>query len=97
MGTANVTDIVVTCEDKRSIGGTAAGLSGSSVVLQNNGGDNLTVAAAGTFKFAIPLAAGATYNVTVLTQPSNRTCTVTNGTGTVGGTDVTNIIVTCVP
>lgn len=97
VGTSNVTDIVVTCEDKHTIGGTIAGLAASPVVLQNNGGDNLTVNANGSFTFATPLAEGQTYNVTVLTQPANRTCTVTNGSGTVGTTDVTTIVVTCVP
>lgn len=97
VGTSNVTDIVVTCEDKHTIGGTVSGLSGSAVVLQNNGGDNLTVNANGQFTFATPLAQGATYAVTVLTQPTNRTCTVTNGSGTVGATDVITVVVTCLP
>ena len=97
VGTANVTDVVVTCEDKHTIGGTAAGLSGSPVVLQNNGGDNLTVNANGQFTFATPLAQGQTYAVTILTQPTNRTCTVAGGSGTVGATNVISVVVTCVP
>src|SRR5262249_9002445 len=51
-----------------SVGGTVSGLSGS-VVLQDNGGDNLTVSANGTFTFATSLATGAAYNVTVKTNP----------------------------
>src|SRR5215472_4162135 len=77
-----------------SVGGTASGLSGSAV-LQDNGGDNLTVTANGTFTFATKLAAGAAYNVTVATSPAGQTCTVANGTGTIGSANVTGVTVTC--
>src|SRR5688572_1308876 len=55
----------------RTIGGSLAGLSGSGLVLQNNGGDNLTINANGPFTFATSITQGNAYNVTVLTQPSN--------------------------
>jgi len=94
---SNITNITVTCStNSYAVGGTTTGLAGSeSVVLQNNGGDNLTVSANGSFTFATPVAQGSTYNVTVLTQPSTQTCTVTNGSGTMGGANVTNVSVTC--
>jgi Galactose oxidase, central domain len=96
---ANVTNVVVSCtatSNTFTIGGTITGLTASGLVLQNNGGDNLTVSSGATaFTFATPVAAGATYNVTVLTQPSGQTCSVTaNGTGTANA-DVTNVAVTC--
>jgi hypothetical protein len=79
-----------------SVGGTVSGLaSGGSVVLQNNGGNDLSVAASGAFTFSTPLAAGAAYHVTVRTNPTGQTCTVANGTGTVGAANVTNVAVTC--
>jgi hypothetical protein len=78
-----------------SVGGTVSGLSSGAVVLQDNGGDNLSVAANGSFTFATLLAAGATYNVTVLTNPTGQTCTVANGVGTVGSANITNVAVTC--
>src|ERR1700690_1300006 len=64
-----------------SVGGSASGLTGSNLVLQNNGGDNLGVAASGAFKFATPLITGDSYNISVLSQPTspNQTCLVTNG------------------
>jgi len=70
---------------------------GSGLALQNNGGNNLTVSANGTFTFTTALATGAAYSVTVLTQPSNPTqvCTVTNGTGTVASAAITNVAVNC--
>ena len=77
-----------------SVGGTVSGLSGT-VVLQDNGGDTLNVAANGGFTFATPLASGAAYNVTVATNPTGQTCTVANGSGTVGSANVTNVAVTC--
>jgi len=77
-----------------TIGGILSGLSGS-VVLQNNGADNLVLNADGPFTFNGSLLPGVSYNVTVLTQPAGQTCTVTNGAGIMGGTDVTNVDVSC--
>ena len=69
--------------------------SGKSVVLQNNGGNNQTVTNPAT-TFAFPAQNnGTAYNVTVLTQPVGQTCLVTNGTGTLAGANVTNVLVTC--
>jgi hypothetical protein len=78
----------------RSIGGSLSGLEGS-LVLQNNGAGNLTLSANGAFTFAAAVADGAAYNVTVLTQPDYRQCTVANGQGT-AVTNVTHISVSCV-
>src|SRR5207237_1422033 len=77
-----------------SVGGTVSGLSGT-VVLQDNGGDNLSVAANGSFTFATKLASGSAYSVTVLTQPSGQTCAVTAGTGTIASANVTSVAVAC--
>src|SRR6266568_8630617 len=77
-----------------TVGGSITGLSGT-VVLQDNGGDNLTATADGTFTFATPLADGSGYSVTVSTQPSGQTCTVANGSGTIAGANVTNVGVSC--
>lgn len=81
----------------RTIGGTVTGLTGSGLVLRNNGGDNLAVSASGAFTFATSIAEGSAYAVTAFTQPSNpsQTCVVSNGSGTVGGSNVTNVQVAC--
>ena len=76
------------------VGGTVSGLSGT-VVLQDNGGDDLSVSASGGFTFATALAAGSAYDVTVKTNPAGQICSVANGSGTVGSSDITNIAVTC--
>lgn len=81
------------------VGGTVSGLPAStSVVLQNNGTDNLTVSANGGFTFPTVVESEKAYSVTVLTQPAGATCTVANGSGTIdaNGTDVSNVTVTCV-
>jgi AICAR transformylase/IMP cyclohydrolase PurH len=92
----------VACGGNAGIGGTVNGLAnGQTVVLQNNGADNLSVvgttAASIDFDFATSIASGSTYNATVLTQPLGQTCTVANGSGTidVNGSGVSNIVVTC--
>ncbi len=101
VGSSNVTNVNVTCATNTSsysIGGSLSGLTpgaGISVVLQDNAGDDLTLANNGTFTFATQIAIGATYNVTVKTQPTGQTCSVTSGSGTVGSSNVTGIRVTC--
>ena len=77
-----------------TIGGLASGLAGS-MVLQNNGSDNLTVSASGTFTFATAVTNGSTYNITVLTQPAGQTCTVSTGAGAVSVGNVANVAVVC--
>jgi exo-beta-1,3-glucanase (GH17 family) len=95
--TSNVTNIGVTCASTPSIGGTLSGLTSGSVVLQNNGGNNLTVTNNGSFTFSEDVASGGAYAVTVLTQPANgETCVVANGSGTATA-DVTSVTVTCTP
>lgn len=82
---------------KYRVGGQVSGLTGTGLVLQNNGGDDLTVSEAGDFAFETELEAGADYAVTVKTQPSvpTQACTLAMGSGTVGTADVTNVQVTC--
>jgi S-formylglutathione hydrolase FrmB len=100
VASANVTNVAVSCTNNSttggsfSVGGTASGLSGT-VVLQDNGGDNVSVSANGSFTFPTSLASGASYNVTVMTYPSGQTCTVANGSGTVASANVTNVAVSC--
>jgi len=77
-----------------TVGGTLTGITGT-VVLQNNSGDNLSLSSEGAFTFSTSLANGASYAVTVLTQPSGQACTVTNGTGSIDEANVTNVSVSC--
>src|SRR6202521_2076521 len=85
------------CSPTYTVGGMVTGLTGSGLVVRDNGGDNLVVPASGPFTFATKLASGAVYNVTVYTQPTSpsQTCVVTSGSGTVGASNVTNVSVAC--
>jgi len=70
-------------------------VTGAGRVLQLNGGANLSVNADGSFKFTTLLAAGSVFGVTVLSQPANETCAVTNGGGAMPAAEVTNVGVSC--
>jgi sugar lactone lactonase YvrE/uncharacterized protein YjdB len=90
-----------------TVGGTLSGLaSGASVVIKNtfpvgpvNSSETLTLNANGSFTFKTALGVsgytGNEYTVTVTTQPTGQTCTVTNGSGTVSTSNITNVGVSC--
>lgn len=97
--TANITNVQVNCvTNTYTIGGTVSGLAGSGLVLQNNAGDDLPVAADGSFTFATPVADLGAYNVSVSAQPTapSQVCSVVNGSGNVAAANVTNVQVNCV-
>jgi sugar lactone lactonase YvrE len=78
-----------------TIGGTISGLSASGLTLDDNGGNTLMVASGATmFTFSTALASGAAYAVTVASQPTGETCTVTSGTGTATA-NVTSVAIAC--
>jgi hypothetical protein len=103
----DITDVRVTCVDVDGggvpapqllhVAGTATGLSGSGLVVRNNGGDNLPISSSGQFEFLTALPAGAPFNVTVAVQPTNpaQECTVLRGAGTIGVDDATHVDVRC--
>ena len=80
-----------------TIGGTISGLTASGLMLSDSTDTVSPAANATSFVFPTPLASGASYSVTVSAQPSGQTCTVTNGSGTVGSSNVTNVQVACAP
>ena len=99
VGGGPVTSVQISCVTTEfSIGGTVSGLNGSGLVLQNNGADNLAIAANGPFKFPTSLPNGSAYSVVVSTQPNSPTqaCLASNSAGIVNGADVTNVEVVCV-
>ena len=95
---ANVTSVGIVCATNTyTVGGTVSGLVGSGLVLRNNGGDDLPVSADGAVSFATPVASGATYGVTVFTQPTSpaQTCSVSGGSGTMAQANVTTVGIVC--
>jgi len=98
VGSANVAGISVSCTTNSfTIGGTVSGLFGAGLVLQNNGGNDLAITNNGVFTFSTAILSGSTYAVTVFTQPTApaQNCLMTNGSGTLGATNVTNVGVNC--
>lgn len=95
----DVIDIEVDCiTDTFTVGGNVSGLAGTGLVLQNNGGDDLAIAANGAFEFATELTDGSAYKVTVVAQPGSplQTCGVVNATGVIDGADVDDVQIDCV-
>jgi large repetitive protein len=93
---AAVTTVKITCTTNTyTIGGTVMGLVGGGLVLQDNGADDLTIAADGPFTFATKVAALKPFAVTVKTQPIGQTCVVTGGTGNVAAGNITSVAVNC--
>ena len=94
----NITNVAVSCSTASyTIGGTVGGLTGTGLVLQDNGGDSLPVTANGAFTFATSIASGDAYTASVSAQPGipTQTCVVANGSGTVTSASVANISVSC--
>ena len=98
IATSQVTNVSVSCvTDSFTVGGFVSGLIASGLVLQNNGGDDLVRNGSGAFEFTTPLVDGSAYAVTVKTQPPDlsQVCVINSGSGTLAGTDVTNVSVFC--
>jgi serine/threonine-protein kinase len=80
-----------------SVGGQVMGLTGTGLVLRNNGVDDLPVSSSGAFVFATQVATGTAYVVTVATQPEGQYCGVRYGSGVVGTHAVSGVLVDCIP
>lgn len=95
--TTNIDNIVLTCKPVTyTVGGSVNNLTTDGLIIQNNGGNNLAIAAgASSFQFSMPAIQGQNYNVTILTQPPGLTCNITNGSGTNIRSNITNINIDC--
>lgn len=84
--------------NQHHVGGTLSGLaSGSSVVIQLNGANDLTLTANGSFQFPQSLSFEDSYIVTVFSQPSSpaQTCTLSGASGTLPDADVSSVLLSC--
>jgi N-acetylneuraminic acid mutarotase len=96
VGLQTITVPIVCTPSNYTVGGAVSGLSGGkTVVLNDNGGNATTVSANGSFTFSTPVAYQSPYAVTIATQPTGESCTVTNGSGTTPAANVTNVTVAC--
>jgi 6-phosphogluconolactonase (cycloisomerase 2 family) len=91
---SKVTNVNVSCSGvPYTVSAVVTGLTNvNGLVIQNNGGDNLTITASGTYSFATPVTSGQEYNVTILTQPAGRACSVLSGSGTIMSSRVTAVV-----
>jgi len=94
--TAAVTTVSIICSTNAyTVGGSLTGVTGT-ITLQNNGTDTLSLTAIQTpFTFTNEVAYGAPYTVLVTTPPTTQTCSLSQGTGTMGAGNVTNVAVSC--
>ena len=68
---------------------------GTTVVLQNNKGDNITIAAGATsFIFPTKVGTGVGYDIRIYSHPQ-QTCKIYHGKGTVSTADITDVILEC--
>lgn len=93
---ASVTSVQVTCTiNTYPIGGTITGANATGLVLAN-GTDTFTVSLGeSTFLMPTKQPMGATYMVSVQSEPTGLSCQVSNGTNTMPAAAVTNIMVSC--
>jgi Common central domain of tyrosinase/Polyphenol oxidase middle domain len=99
----NVQLFTVTCDTPYTVGGTITGLvSGSSAPYltlslesPSIGGHPQTEQNNGPFTFAMPLANGRSYQVALNLNPNGEVCSIENGSGTIAGSNVTDVLVSC--
>jgi hypothetical protein len=100
----NITNIVVSCSLKtHALRGVINGLGNATGLVIVNGSDRKPItpgATPGPVDFVMtPVGEDQPYGITVLPpQPAGLNCTVSpNGVGTMGTTDITDVVINCVP
>jgi uncharacterized repeat protein (TIGR03803 family) len=95
--TANVSNVAVKCvSDTYSVGGTVTGMTaGTHVTLLDNGSNATVVSANTSFTFSSQISAGGSYAVTVGTQPTGQTCSISHGAASSVAANVSNVTVVC--
>lgn len=83
-------------QETYTIGGTVSNLLGT-LVLRNNGADDLVLNGSGSFIFSTKLANGSNYSVTVHANPGSpeQICEISDGSGRVSGEHVASISIVC--
>jgi hypothetical protein len=89
MTNSGVNNVQITCHAlSYSLGGSISGLTAGGLILQN-GSD--------TYTLSKSVAYGGSYNVTVISQPAGLVCSLSNGSGVMGASNITAINITCAP
>jgi hypothetical protein len=98
MSSSGITNVSVNCSPiSYSVGGSISGLNASGLILQN-GSDTLSIGS-GSNSFTLPtaLAYGGNYSISIASQPSGESCSVANSNGTIVGSNISTVAVTCAP
>jgi hypothetical protein len=102
--------VIVQCaQNAYTVGGQYSGLTAAAdgtartvTLINGSAGGTLTISSptdgSGKGDFVLGnVNDGTAYGVTVLTQPAGLTCTLTNGTGVMHETLVSNLVLACAP
>ncbi len=101
IASADVSNVQVTCTTvpptPYTVSGTVTGLLGTGLKVRLNNGSNQVISGNGPFGFTTQLFNGDSYLVSITGQPTGptQTCVVNNGSGTIAGANVTNVVVDC--
>jgi hypothetical protein len=98
-GHTTVINVAISCQQNAyTLGGTVKNLNTDGLVIVNGANGSLTVTK-GSPTFTMPgsLPVGTAYGLTVFTQPTGQTCTISNASGVMGDANVTSPVVDCTP
>lgn len=84
-----------TTDSRFTLTATVSGLSAGAQVALSTGSDSVTATGNGPIDFSKKLANGTTYSISVSTQPTGQTCSISYASGTITSANVTNILVNC--
>jgi beta-glucanase (GH16 family) len=93
----DIQNIQINCSTTAfTVGGTVVGIAaGKDLTLLNNNTDPLVLSTDSDFQFNTPVAAGASYNLTVKNHPAGQVCAATNPEGKNITKNMTNIAIFC--
>lgn len=95
---ADVATLGIVCKTSTfEVRGHVSGYKGKGLILKNNGADDFQAIEDGVFAFSTKVASGASYKVTVGTQPSDpvQLCSISHDEGRVGASDIDDVQVDC--
>ena len=105
VGTADVSNIAITCETLQSykVSANVSSLVGSGLQLQlaspdagvNRDAETLTVTSSGVAGFSTALPTGSTYSVSIARQPEGQNCSIAKSYGKIGKADVSDVDIAC--
>lgn len=77
-----------------TVGGSISGLGSNSITISLNSIEQLVLSTNRNFIFTTTLASSISYNVAIQSMPSDKYCTIQNGSGTIQ-TNVSNVTIVC--